>query len=221
MPLNVPHFPISATPVHLTYRLAGSIPRSVEMRIQAMERSSLAEARKRLEGLTGSNYGEAWRLEMERIDRQTEAATDEALHRADFGPMHLSDPAIRTIVLDSWQFLHSKGVISLYAVCVMSNHVHVILAAGKGDIVDIGLLVNRHKSYTAGCSNSLLDTTGQPFWAKNYFDRTIRLGRWMSAMWYVLLNPVKAGLTENWEDWPGTFVNPEYACHFPLSRLTA
>jgi len=29
-------------------------------------------------------------------------------------------------------------------------------------------------------------------------------------MWYVLNNPVKAGLVKNWKDWPATYLNPDF-----------
>jgi len=121
------------------------------------------------------------------------------------------DPVIRKSVLDSWKFLHEQKVIFLIAICVMGNHVHVIVRAPDGtDEVDPGKLLQRHKRFTARDANLLLKKTNQPFWDGAYDDRTIRAGKFITAMWYVLNNPVKAGLVENWKDWPGTFVNPEY-----------
>ena len=32
----------------------------------------------------------------------------------------------------------------------------------------------------------------------------------MRVMWYVVNNPVKAGLVNRWSDWPYTWVHPEY-----------
>ena len=214
MPCNISHYPTGSSPVHVTYRLYGSIPRSVEDRIAALERSAMADARRRLETLSGRQYYEAWRLELEQISRKLEVATEKALHDVDFGPMHLRRVDLQSIVLDSWTFLQTQEVIELHAACVMSNHVHIIFSSATGALTDTAALLQRHKRFTARECNNLLGRTGTPFWAQNYFDRTIRRGRWLAAMEYVLQNPVKAGLVEQWEDYTGSYLNEKYRCHF-------
>jgi REP element-mobilizing transposase RayT len=114
--------------------------------------------------------------------------------------------------LDSWLFLQNKGLVVVIAICVMGNHVHVILRTPDDtEPVMPGALMQRHKSHTARECNKLLKTINAPFWDSNYHDRVIRKGKFITAVWYVLNNPVKAGLVENWGDWPGTYLNPDYA----------
>lgn len=97
----------------------------------------------------------------------------------------------------------------------MSNHVHVILSnPPEKPLVDTGALMDRHKTFTASLCNQELNRTGASFWEPKYFDRTIRQGAWLTGMWYVLNNPVKAGLVKTWQGWPGTYLNPRYASHF-------
>ena len=74
--------------------------------------------------------------------------------------------------------------------------------------------MRRHKTFTARECNLLRQTSGKPFWAAKYFDRTVRQGKWLIAMWYVLNNPVKAGMVADWQQWGGTYVNPTYVSHF-------
>ena len=97
----------------------------------------------------------------------------------------------------------------------MPNHVHVILSIPRGPSPgSTARIMRRHKSFTARECNLLLDRTGEPFWAGNYFDRTIRRGGWLRTMWYVLNNPVKAKLVDHWRQWPGNWVNPRFVGHF-------
>ncbi|MBC6994155.1 transposase [Neolewinella lacunae] len=109
------------------------------------------------------------------------------------------------------KFLHDRQEIYLYVVCVMGNHVHAIVRAPEGvEKVNIGKLMNRHKTHTAQVCNKLLGKTGAPFWDHFYFDRTIRKNKFERAMWYVLNNPVEAGLVRDWRDWGGTYLNPDF-----------
>ncbi|MCP9234789.1 transposase [Lewinella sp. JB7] len=213
--INVSHFPLGVTPVHITYRLAGSIPMEEKRRIAQRRAEQVAALRHKLRGQPEWLSTEVYTQEMQRISGEVESEIERLLHRWDSGPMHLKCPTISSVIVVSWRFLHDYEEIKLYAVCVMSNHVHVILSAPTGsEKVCLSRIMNRHKRYTACACNLILDTTGQAFWAPNYFDRTIRNGKFFTAMWYVLNNPVKARMVDRWEDWHGTYVNPAYLSHF-------
>jgi REP element-mobilizing transposase RayT len=169
----------------------------------------------RLGGLSGNLYEQAYAIESRKLQLLTEQLLEDALHESSDGPTYLDLPEVRDAVLDSWKFLDTEGNIELHAACVMSNHVHIV-AAGPGDTsnINLGRLMQRHKGFTAQKCNEVLDRVGQPFWAANYFDRTVRRGSWLTVMWYVLNNPVKAGLVEWWGDWEGTYVSPQFVSHF-------
>ena len=212
---NLVHFPVGHTPVHINYRLHGSIPKQTEQHLTAWHDAQLLEINERLAGLPSGLYCEARQREISILDRKLEAATEKALHQPMKGPTWLAQVALRATVLESWQFLAERGEIDLHSCCVMSNHVHVILSQGPGgNALDVGSLMCRHKTFTARECNLLRQTTGQPFWAAKYFDRTVRQGKWLVAMWYVLNNPVKARIVTDWQQWSGTYVNPKYLSHF-------
>ncbi|MCP9234703.1 transposase [Lewinella sp. JB7] len=211
----IAHFPIGRSPVHINYRLHGSIPVAERNRIFQERTAAVREVKATLSDLPDPLYEASLAMEMDRINQQFESAVEQALHCARTGPMHLQQPEIRETVIDSWKYLHARKEIELHAVCAMSNHVHLIVSSTSAEeSLDIGWLMNRHKTYTGKRCNQLLSRTGQAFWAPKYFDRTIRDGKFLIAMWYVLNNPVKAGLVGEWREWPGTFVNPEYLSHF-------
>jgi REP element-mobilizing transposase RayT len=212
---NIVHFDIGLSPFHITYRLHGSIPQSEIDRIRKERNAANIQSRAWLETLPARFAGDAYRKEAERLSRLHEEETEKALHRHLGGPWFLQRTDIRSEVLSGWQFLNDRGEIDLHAVCVMSNHVHAIFSLhANAHPHTTANIMGRHKSFTAGRCNKLLGRTGTPFWAANYFDRTIRRDAWLPTMWYVVNNPVKAGLVSHWREWPGTWVAPRFVCHF-------
>ena len=208
---NLQHFDIDRDVFHVNYRLAGSIPREVVRKV-AQDRQSAIEALDReVAALRSDMASEVYGLERYRIEARFELALDGYLDKSPNGPYHLRDGRLSEVVIKSWCHLHEKGAVYVYAVCVMSNHVHVLLgpAANEG-VIRTSSVMRSHKSFTARRCNALLGRTGQAFWSDSYFDRTVRRGKFLKVMWYVLNNPVKAGLCPTWAAWPGTWVNPEF-----------
>ena len=61
------------------------------------------------------------------------------------------------------------------------------------------------KKHTALEANKVLHRTGA-FWQHESYDHVIRDSKELERMiWYVLYNPVKAGLTDSWEKWRWTY----------------
>jgi REP element-mobilizing transposase RayT len=61
------------------------------------------------------------------------------------------------------------------------------------------------KGATARECNRILQRTGA-FWQHESYDHVIRDDEELEqTIWYVLFNPVKAGLVNSWQDWPWTF----------------
>ena len=209
------HYAVGQAPVHINYRLQGGISVAEKEHIIALRNEDIELAKAKLSDLPPALFEEALTREMYRINHRYEAAIERTLHLMTSGPRHLSTPTLRDVVIDSWKFLHERGELELYAICVMSNHVHVIISSIAGtSSLEIGRLMDRHKTYTGRVCNQVLNATGQSFWAPGYFDRTVRDGKFLTAMWYVINNPVKARLVTDWQKWPGTYVNPKYLSHF-------
>ena len=86
---------------------------------------------------------------------------------------------------------------------LMPNHVHVALRP-LGD-QDLASTVRSIKSSSAQAANRLLNRSGSRFRARDYFDRRIRdrdhEGR---VTRYIENNPVRAGLCDRVQDWPGS-----------------
>ena len=208
---KVPHHNLSHEPIHLTYRLAGSIPKATLQELKRDREQRIFELDQAFRQTPELIHSSLYAQEHFKINARFELEIDEALHRRKVGPFHLKDPRVAKLVIDSWLYLQKEGKIHLYAVCVMGNHVHVILREGdESTSVNLSKIVNRHKSFTAIKANKLLGLTGKSFWEHFYFDRTIRKGKFTRTMWYVLNNPVEAGLVSDWRVWEWTYLNPIY-----------
>ena len=110
------------------------------------------------------------------------------------GTCRLRDPR----AVESTLHFHRRDY-ELIAWVVMPNHVHVIV---RPTGATLALITRRWKSWTARQINGIFGTTGR-FWQPEVFDRRIRgLEDQDTAIRYVELNPVHAGLCRNPIDWP-------------------
>lgn len=203
---RLPHRDIGMVPMHIVYRLFGSIPQA-EIRQLLEERERLYGSGRPLDRDVPSRVpGRDVRSRAEWTEEKFEAL----LHHKSNGPYHLSDPRVAKLVLDSWHWIAEKYHLYLYAICVMGNHVHALISAkGETDVL-IGSVMKAHKNFTAIAANKMLGLSGQSFWAAGYFDRDLRKDQFTTLMWYILNNPVAAGQVQQWEEWPYTYLNPDY-----------
>jgi REP element-mobilizing transposase RayT len=132
---------------------------------------------------------------------------DQAIDTAQSGPFWLKDPLVAALVADSIH--HRDGrVYDLDAFCIMSNHVHAVFAPlikDDGNYHSLSAILHSLKLYTARKANSLLNRKGS-FWHPESYDHVVRNDKELErVIQYVLNNPVKAGLAQEWEEWPWTY----------------
>jgi putative transposase len=76
--------------------------------------------------------------------------------------------------------------------------------AGDGETTLTSVLAS-FKRYTALRANRILGRSG-PFWQDESYDHLIRDSEeFEHAVWYILMNPVRARLCDHWQDWPWTY----------------
>ena len=93
----------------------------------------------------------------------------------------------------------------LHAWVVMANHVHILITPH----VDVGKIMARIKGRTARAANEVLNRSGAAFWRREYFDRWMRTSsEFQKVAEYIEMNPVKAGIVENPEDYPWSSAHP-------------
>ncbi len=88
----------------------------------------------------------------------------------------------------------------------MPNHVHAVVLL-LDESPPLVKTLQRLKSYTASKANKLLSRSGACWQAESY-DHIVRKGELARIVAYVLENLVKAGLVEDWEQWPYTYLAP-------------
>ena len=86
----------------------------------------------------------------------------------------------------------------VYVWCVMPDHVHAIVRCAHG--TDLLAWVRRVKGKVAARARALGVSR---LWQRSFHDSIIRREEdLVSAVRYVLHNPVRAGLVEHWSEWP-------------------
>ena len=139
------------------------------------------------------------------------------------GPVWLKDNRIAKVVADRMHYLDGK-VYCLDAYCIMANHVHAVFTPltiqplrlpqnfsmrdNDNNVQTESLSYNTLssimqslKGYTARKANQLLDRSGA-FWQHESYDHCVRNpNEWHRIVSYVLNNPVKAGLVNEWRKW--------------------
>jgi REP element-mobilizing transposase RayT len=186
---HLPHQIPEKHPIFLTWNLKGSMPRHVWRMLQ--------RERRRLK-LLPKRIGESPEERTIRENKVIFALADRALDLATDGPMHLRDEAAAKIVEDSILFGVSERY-ELYAWCVRSNHVHVVLTpAWRLKDITQGI-----KGYTAHEINALQEARGRVFWQDEPYDHWARdEEELLRIIYYIENNPVVAGLCKEPNDWP-------------------
>lgn len=219
---NLPHIQPPGATFFLTFHLAGSLPRSVlqewkaeKLRLLNLESNSDRATDER-EIFEGKEKSDEWK-------RQWFRKIEKTLDDAQSGPVWLKDDLIAKVVADSMHYLDGK-VYHLDAYCIMANHVHVVFAPLPKQPSDVARTSSLHtndsnaqtkslcyntlssimqslKGYTARRANQLLGRRGA-FWQHESYDHCVRNpNEWRRIITYVLNNPVKAGLVDEWEKW--------------------
>ena len=103
------------------------------------------------------------------------------------------------IVLSSLHWFEKEGKIILDAAVVMPEHLHIVVGLHKGSLAGF---MRRFKGYTAFKINELNNKKGS-FWQPQYHDHALRQDEDLNeVVLYALLNPVRAGLINDFHDYP-------------------
>jgi REP element-mobilizing transposase RayT len=200
---NLPHWQPPHAEYFVTFRLKGSLPKSVIKQL------------KEAQELFDEEYSESDKINLMAKKGYAEIFKkyEKLLDASKSGPTWLAIPKIARIIQEA--LLHrDQNEYDLYAFCIMSNHVHIIfklLDAFEESIkFPVTEIFKKLKSFTALKANQKLGRTGS-FWHAESYDRVIRdEDELENTIRYVLNNPVKAGLVKNWKEWEHTYCKPEF-----------
>ena len=175
----------------ITFRLAGSLPREVVLRLMEEREMALREAAAR--PAAHPNAG-----------KRFFATFDAVLDQAQYGPCYLNSSAEATIVRAALHYADGVGY-ELLAYCLMPNHVHLVVHLPQDATTPLARTLQRLKSHTARHLNRLRGGEGR-VWQRESYDHCIRNARELAAtIAYTLNNPVKAGLIADWQQWPHNY----------------
>ena len=219
---NLPHIQPPGATFFLTFHLAGSLPRGVLQQWKA-EKLRLLNLESNFDRETDERKIFEEKEKSDEWKRQWFRKIEKTLDNAQSGPVWLKDDQIAKVVADSMHYLDGK-VYHLDAYCIMANHVHVVFAPLPKQPSDVTRTSSLHtndsnaqtkslcyntlssimqslKGYTARRANQLLGRRGA-FWQHESYDHCVRNpDEWRRIITYVLNNPVKAGLVDEWEKW--------------------
>lgn len=131
------------------------------------------------------------------------ASTDHAYFvtiraKADTAPF--TNPALAREVVTSLHWLRTHRAISLYAYCLMPDHLHLLLQLERTEQT-LGTLLGAFKRFTTRQSWQM-GTTGA-LWQPRFYDHIVRQAEDAAQIAaYILANPLRGGLVEDEGDYP-------------------
>ena len=194
---NMPHIVPPGGTLFITFRLAGSLPLAVIQQLQVELEAALDMIS---QVITAEEQNAA---AVHRARKAYFGKFDAQLDGNSAGPQRLHQPAVADLVKHEIELLAELGI-DVLSYCIMPNHVHLVMQLPEVPDFSFGKLMQRLKGRTAYKANQLLQRNG-PFWQHESYDHLVRGIRELERInAYVVMNPVKAGLVENWEELPFT-----------------
>jgi putative transposase len=197
---NLPHIFAEDKPIFITYRLSFTLPQKVKDQYK----QQIDDWNKELASVSKEERA----LRLVEKDKRFFDWFDKLIAISPDVPSLLHKDGIREIIEASFQ--HFDGLrYTLLSYCIMPNHVHVLifpLIQEDGKIYPISHIVYTWKKYTAAAINKTIGKKGS-LWQKESYDSLVKdevgLG---NVLEYIVNNPVKAKLVDDWQQWKGTFV---------------
>lgn len=206
---RLPHYqPLRGT-FFVTFRLAGSLPDYVVLQLKK-EHLGLERQIAHMRDDSERNLAreEARKQYFENFDRFLDTSAE--------GQFWLRDDRIAGLVSAAIKY-RDQMAYELLAYCIMPNHVHMVFSVerfaeslpardgvSRYIVTDI---IGSLKKFTAHEANKILYRSGI-FWQHESYDHVVRndgdLGRIIE---YVLNNPVKAGMVQEWTKWKWSYCN--------------
>jgi putative transposase len=200
---RLPHIFDVDKPIFITFRLKFTLPQAIIREYTKRKRQWQEEQK---------NRSQAEKLESYRLKEGLFFAWfDQLLDNSCEVPKILHREDITGIIATALKFF-DKQRYRLLAYCIMPNHVHALIFPFKdadGNIYSPAGITYSWKRYTANRINKLLDKQGS-LWQRESYDRMVRdEDELCRIIEYVLQNPVKAGLVDEWDKWRGNYLCEE------------
>jgi len=197
---RLPHIQVPGATYFITFRLAFSLPADI------LEKLSLESQRIEHSIAKISDKQERYR-QADLEHRRLFGKLDEYLHTTTYGDFFFKDERIAALVSEALHFRDGK-VYELLVFCIMPNHVHLVctpLEKAESVCYGLGEILHSLKGRTARQANLILSRSGT-FWQDESYDHIVRDDAELERIVkYVVYNPVKAGLVDDWKEWKWTY----------------
>ena len=200
---HLPHIFAEDKPIFITYRLKFTLPQKV----MDQYKKQIEDWNKEVLALPKAERV----IRLQTKDRRFFDWFDRLIAISPEVPSLLHRDDVREIIEES--FKHFDGLrYTLLSYCIMPNHVHVLiypLVQDDGKIYSISHIVYTWKKYTAAAINKVLGKQGS-LWQKESYDSLVKDEQGLgNVLEYIVNNPVKAGLVNDWQEWKGTYVKAD------------
>lgn len=217
---KLPHWQPPEGTFFITDRLYGSIPKPVIERLKIVHQNALKQ-------LEVEHSASLYAIAQE-LSQETKQTLEAILHRKHYDeskrhfqrfdvfldsnlnePYWLKNPDIANFNLDNYHH-YADRYFTLWACCIMSNHVHLLLTLKPGAPI-LWKVMQDMKKFSGRKCNQMLGVSGR-FWEAESYDHLVRekAGEFERILWYILNNPVKAGLAKDWQEWPYSYCHPDF-----------
>ena len=116
---------------------------------------------------------------------------------------------IAQIIKDEIKFRVRKKEILLYCYCLMPDHLHMLLSLGSLYEKRLHDWMIVFKRYTARMVKNEFKI--QQLWQRDFYDHIIRRKESLiQKAEYIVNNPVREGIVEEWEDYPHSWLADEF-----------
>lgn len=186
----LPHLKREGGTYFVTFRLAGTLPGEVVLKLKAEREAILTKAEAEGRPLSWHEQQRLFNWYSERVDACLDAG---------YGECWLNRPEIADLVANAIRFFEHDRYL-LHAWVVMPNHVHAVVHPHAPHT--LSSILKSWKGYTALQANQILNRSGTAFWQSESYDHLCRNDDDIARCCeYVRMNPVKAGLCPSPEQW--------------------
>jgi REP element-mobilizing transposase RayT len=186
---NLPHWEVEDGRYFITIHLRGAIP--------VAGRRHLATLVKQLRSVPDRDSPQ-WVIQQRAIFREMEAWLD----RSQWEPK-LQQADVAAMVVEAIEHRQQRGTWHLLQYVVMPTHLHLFCEVGNQELKGI---LEDFKRWTGHQAAKILSQHATRFWQSEWFDHWSRSDQQDEQIArYIQKNPEKAGLVQDYQQWPYGF----------------
>ncbi len=123
---------------------------------------------------------------------------------------YFANSQIAQIIADQLDYRRKHGEIKLYCYCIMPDHIHLLLSLDILYKKSLQTWVSAFKRYVSNITKKRFKI--KDLWQKDFFDHIVRREEsLMKIAEYIVKNPARKGMGDDWEDYPFCWVVEDFS----------